>query len=168
MSMKEHILMALREQFDDWEKLLAKLGEEQITTPNFEDDWSVQDFVNHLWGWQQISVARMHAGVLDLEPEFPGWLMEFPEWDEDANQTNAWIYKNFHGVPWADAHEQWSQGYLRLIELGGRIAEKDLLDGGRYEWLKGYSLAFILLASYEHHQEHLEKLTTWLQQHGIN
>ena len=28
-----------------------------------------------------------------------------------------------------------------------------------------HSLAFILVASYEHHQEHLEKLLIWLQEH---
>jgi hypothetical protein len=31
--------------------------------------------------------------------------------------------------------------------------------------LNGYSLAFILVASYDHHQEHLEKLSRWLQDH---
>jgi len=30
----------------------------------------------------------------------------------------------------------------------------------------GYSLAFILVASYDHHQEHLEKLLAWLTEHG--
>ena len=33
MNMKEHILMALREQFEGWNKLLAGLKEEQITAP---------------------------------------------------------------------------------------------------------------------------------------
>lgn len=32
----------------------------------------------------------------------------------------------------------------------------------RLPWLKGYSLAFILVASYDHHQEHFEKLSTLL------
>jgi len=55
---------------------------------------------------------------------------------------------------------------LRFLELGEPILEKDLLDGDRYPWLKGYSLAFILVASYDHHQEHLEKLRDWLTEHG--
>jgi len=42
-------------------------------------------------------------------------------------------------------------------------AEKDLLDGSRYSWLKGFSLAFILVASYDHHQEHLEKMRIWVE-----
>jgi hypothetical protein len=165
MNMKEHILTALREQFDRWEELLASISEEQITTPNFDDNWSIKDIVNHLWGWQQISVARMNAGVLDREPEFPNWLTSFPEnWDEDANQTNIWIYKTFHNQSWAEANQNWREGFLRLLDLGETISERDLLDGDRFLWLKGYSLAFILIASYEHHQEHLEKLTAFLSQ----
>jgi uncharacterized damage-inducible protein DinB len=39
-----------------------------------------------------------------------------------------------------------------------------MLDAGRYSWLQGYSLAFVLVASYDHHQEHLEKLIAFLQQ----
>lgn len=35
MNMKEHILAALREQFDSWEELLASLSEAEITTPHF-------------------------------------------------------------------------------------------------------------------------------------
>ena len=165
MSMKDHILTALREQFNQIEELLASLGEEQITTPNFDDNWSVKDIVNHLWGWQQISIARMNAGVHNRAPEFPNWLISFPgDWDENATQTNAWIYKNFHNQSWAEANHNWREGFLQLLDLGGKVSERYLLDGDRYLWLKGYSLAFVLVASYEHHQEHLEKLMTWLQE----
>jgi hypothetical protein len=37
-----------------------------------------------------------------------------------------------------------------------------MLDGDKYAWLNGYSPAFILVASYDHHQEHLERLMGWL------
>ena len=159
MNMKEHILTALREQFSRWEELLASLSDKQITTPNFDYDWSIKDVINHLWGWQQISVARMNAAVLNQEPEFPNWLTEFTgNWDENANQTNAWIYETYYEKPWSEVYQNWRDGFLRFLELGELISEKDLLDGSRYRWLKGYSLAFILVASYDHHQEHLEKL----------
>jgi hypothetical protein len=163
MSMKSHILAAMKEQFDQLDQLLASLKDEHATAPSFDDDWSVKDVVNHLWGWQQISVARLNAGVLDREPEFPNWLTGYPgNWDENADETNAWIYEDFHKRSWAEARTNWSDGFLRLLELGEKVSERDLLDGSRYAWLNGYSLAFILIACYEHHQEHLEKLTAWL------
>ena len=39
MNMKEHVLTALREQFEAWEELLASMSEEQITTPLLPSKW---------------------------------------------------------------------------------------------------------------------------------
>jgi hypothetical protein len=159
MNMKEHILMALSEQFDRWEELLASLSNEQITAPHFEYNWSIKDVIAHLWAWQQISSARMEAAVLNREPEFPKWVAELHgDWEENADQTNARIYETCHEESWSEVYQDWREGFLRFLELGGHISERDLLDGDRYPWLKGFSLAFILVASYDHHQEHLEKL----------
>ena len=38
MNMKDHILAALREQFERWEELLANLSEEQVVAPHFDLD----------------------------------------------------------------------------------------------------------------------------------
>jgi len=166
MNMKGHILAALREQFDRWEELLASISEDEIVSPHFDFDWSVKDVIAHLWAWQQISIARMEAGLHDHEPEFPKWIVESIEsWEEDADRVNALTFENYHQKSWPEIHQNWKIGFLRFLEVGNEIAERDLLDGDRYPWLKGYSLAFILVASYDHHQEHIEKLLTWLQEH---
>lgn len=167
MNMKEHILAALREQLGRWEELLASLSEEQITAPRFDLNWSIKDVMAHLWAWQQISIARVEAGLLDREPDLPEWVAKLRgDWEEDPDQTNAWVYETYHARPWAEVHQTWRDGFQRLLEVGKPILEKDLLDQERYPWLEGYSLAFILVASYDHHQEHLEKLTAWLREHG--
>lgn len=164
MNMKEHILAALKEQFDRWEELLTSLSEEQITIPRFDANWSIKDVVAHLWGWQQISNARMEAAKFDRAPHFPNWTAELNgDWEENATQTNAWLYETQHAKPWSEIYQNWRAGFLKLLESAAPIPEKDLLDGSRYSWLKGYSLAFVLVASYDHHQEHLEKLSAALQ-----
>ena len=168
MNMKDHILAALREQFDSWEELLASLSEERMTTPQFDLDWSIKDMMAHLWARQQISIARMEAGPQDREPEFPKWIVESHEdWEENADRVNALTFETYHEKPWSEIYQNWKNGFLRFLELGEKISERDLLDGDRYPWLKGYSLAFILVASYDHHQEHIEKLLAWLREHGV-
>ena len=57
MNMKEHILAALREQFDRWEALLGGMAEERITAPQTTSEWSVKDVIAHLWAWQQRSLS---------------------------------------------------------------------------------------------------------------
>jgi hypothetical protein len=167
MNMKEHILAALREQFDSWEELLAGMDEEQITAPHFDYEWSIKDVMAHLWAWQQISIARMEGGLQDREPDFPKWITELGEdWEDNADKVNALTFERNHHKPWTEIKRNWKDGFLHFLELGNKLSERDLLDGDRYAWLKGYSLAFILVASYDHHQEHLEKSLTWLQEHG--
>ena len=167
MNMKDHILAALRENFDQWEDVLASLSEEEINTPHFDFNWSIKDVMAHLWAWQQISIARVESGVLDSEPEFPKWILSFGEdWEDDADRVNALTFETKHEKPWSEIYQNWKNGFLRFLELGDKISERDLLDGDRYSWLKGYSLSAFLVSSYDHHQEHLEKLTKWLQEHG--
>lgn len=160
MNMQDHILAAMREQFERWEQLLSGMDEPQITAPRFDQGWSIKDVVAHLWAWQQVSLARLQAAGQGGQPHFPAWAARSRSgWEESADQTNARIYAAYHRKPWPEVYQEWRAGYLRLLELGQSFAERDLLDGGKYPWLRGYSLAFVLVASYEHHQEHLEKLT---------
>jgi hypothetical protein len=159
MDMKQHILAALREEFNSWEELLASMSEAQITASNQHADGSVKDVIAHLMAWQQRSIARTEAALLNREPVFPTWAAGIdPESYADTDQINAWISEAHRERPWSDVHQEWRAGFLRFLELGAAISEKDLLDSGRYAWLQGHSLAMILLGSYDHHQEHLEQL----------
>ena len=140
------------------------MNEEQITAPRFDFDWCIKDVMTYLWAWQQISIARMEAGLRNCEPEFPKWIVEsHKDWEENADQVNASTFEKYHNKPWSEIHQSWRDGFLRFLELRNEISEIDLLSTERYTWLKGYSLAFILVASYDHHQEHLEKLIIWHQ-----
>lgn len=162
--MKEHILSALREQFDRWETLLVSLSDDQLTTPYLDDQWSIKDVMAHLWAWQQVSLARMEGGVRGREPDYPYWILSVGEnWEEDADGVNALTFARTREKSWSEVYEHWRNGFLRLLETGEGISEQDLLDGNRYPWLKGYNLAYVLIASYDHHQEHLEDLLAWLK-----
>jgi len=164
--MKDHILLALREKYDEWEALLASLSAKQIAAPMLPSEWTVKDVMVHLWAWQQRSIARMQAALEGHEPIFPRWN---PQLDADAvastDQVNDWIYQANRGRSWAEVHQMWQDGFLRFLELGGKVAEIDLLDSERYPWLKGNPLALVQLGSYDHHKEHLEKLQAWLMEY---
>jgi hypothetical protein len=167
MSMKSHILAALSEELEAWEALLAELNEEQITAPMSPSHWSIKDVVAHVMAWQQRSIARVAAALSGEEPQFPGWPTAEPDSEETTEQTNAWIYQTYRHQPWPRIHRSWRAGFQRFLQLSAQVSERDLLDSGRYSsWLDGHPLAFILIASYDHHQEHLEKTQAWLREHG--
>jgi hypothetical protein len=159
MYMKNHILAALREEFDHWEKVLASPSEGEITTAPQPGALSIKDEIAHLWAWQQRSLARLEAALNDNEPKMPQWLPGITaDSEEDTDQINAWIYVTYQSRSWPEVYQAWRAGFLRLLELGAAIEEPALLDSSRYAWLGGYALAHVLIGSYDHHQEHLEKL----------
>jgi hypothetical protein len=166
MNMQKHILEALREQFYRWEALLATMSETQIADPLLPSDWSTKDVIVHLWAWQQRSNARIDAAVFNREPEFPRWMIGQDPNAKDVDQTNAWIYDTYREKPWSDVYKNWREGFLRLLGSSEGVSEMDFLDGEKYTWLEGYPLAIVYLATYEHHQEHYDKLIAWLDEHG--
>lgn len=165
MYMKQHMLAALREEFNQWEQLLAGMSDEQITAPDLHSNWSIKDEVAHLAAWQQRSIARMEAALHNRAPEYPAWPAGLdPNAEDNTARINAWIYETHREQPWSKVQQDWREGFLRFLEAAEAIAEKDLLDAAKYAWSQGYPLAFSLLATYDHHQEHLEKLLAWLQE----
>jgi hypothetical protein len=167
MSDKQHILTALREEFDWWQATLASLSEAQITAPQLDDSWSIKDVIAHLRAWQQRSIARLEAALLNKEPEYPAWPAHFdPEAEGQPHDLNAWLYAAYRDQPWSSVHRDWREGFLRFLELGEAIPEKDLLDVDRYTWLEGYALLAVLQGSCEHHHEHAEFLEPVLARLG--
>ncbi|MFH2038411.1 MAG: ClbS/DfsB family four-helix bundle protein [Chloroflexota bacterium] len=161
--MKEHILKALKEQINTWEDLLDHLGENQVNVPQAPSTWTTKDVLSHLSAWQGRSIARLEAALSDREPVFPKWLPGIdPDSEADTDQINAWIYAAHRDESWATVRQNWKNGYLRLIELSERISERVILDESRYTWMDLRPLALILIGTYDHHQEHLEKLLAWL------
>lgn len=161
--MKDHILAALREEFEQWLDLLGSLSEEQWSTHMSAGQWSIKDVLAHLYVWQQRTLARSEAARLDLLPELPEWeVLGDPDAEGMADQVNAWIYSIYHNQSWSWIYQLWRDNFQKGLESASAIHERDLLDGGRYAWLNGTSMAMVLVASYDHHQEHLEKITAWL------
>jgi hypothetical protein len=160
MNMKQHILAALGEEFDRWEELLGGMSEEEITAPRLASGWSIKDVIAHLWAWQQRSIARLEGAVLDREPDFPNWpTMDDLDSEDGLDRTNAWIYEAYRDEAWSSVHRRWRQGFVRFLELGAALSERDLLDGERFAWMKHYPVALVLTGSYEHHHlDHLEPL----------
>lgn len=166
MSMKSHMLAALREEFDHWEKVLAGLSDEEIHAVPAPGELSIKDELAHLWAWQQRSIARMEAGMNNTEPTMPTWWPdatvtrpeESDNHEEETDRINARIYDLYSEHSWTEIYTQWRADFLRFLELGAAIPEPALLDAARYPWLNGYSLADVLLGSYDHHREHLEIL----------
>lgn len=167
MKMKTHILAAMQEIIADWDALLGGLGPEQVRAPLLPSRWTVKDVLAHLMGWQQRSVARAEAALRGREPQLPAWSANFNlNTEEGTDQANAWLYEHYRAETWEQVHTEWRKGFERLLEAARQIDEPALLDSSRFAWMNGYSIADVLLGWYDHHQEHLEWLQSWLRESG--
>lgn len=166
-SKKSIILTNLRNEYHRWQALLAGMDTARITRRNLPQNWSIQDVMAHLLAWQARSVARMEAGLLNVEPNFPDWPEGFDiNEEEPVDVINAWIYEKHRDRSWEDVHADWKANFERLIELGEAIPEDQLLEVGRYAWLGEYALVEVLDGSRDHHEEHYEMLMGWLRPLG--
>jgi hypothetical protein len=157
MNAKIQFITALREEFDRWEMFLAGLSEGQTMAPQFPSNWSIKDVIAHLRAWQQVSSARLEAALTNTQPAFPQWLDGLPpESEENREQYNARIQHEYQEQSWSSVHQLWKEGFLRFLELAQAMPEKDLLETGRYSWLKAYPLSAVLHGSLNHHKEHFE------------
>jgi len=167
MNDKQQILTALQAVFSRWQELLVSLNDEQLTQPLIPSTWTVKDVVAHMWSWQQASVARAEAALHGREPDYPEWWQKMgPDPEEDVDRTNAWLYQINLGKPWSSVYADWEAQFLRYLELNQQIPETDLLESGKYPWMRSYPLSASLLGSLGHHEEHIETLLAWLGEHG--
>jgi hypothetical protein len=158
MNDKREFLSNLRGAFNSWETLLAGKNEEGVNAQPAPVGWSIKDVIAHLTAWQQISIARLEAALLNTTPVFPGWLAGAdPFYAEDhADEFNSRIYVLRHDLPRSVVHRDWKDGFQRFLELADDIPDKEMFDALRYPWLNGYALSSVLEGAWEHHQEHFD------------
>ena len=162
---KSQFMAELRNEFNRWEELLTSLDEEQILTILPSSRLSIKDLIAHLYAWQQVSIAQLEAALQNIEPAQPRWLAgRGPESDTDRDFYNERIYLSFRDQPWPMVHEMWKTGFLHFLELAEAIPETDLLETGRFRWLRETALSDVLLSSYDHHHEHLELVLGWFKE----
>jgi hypothetical protein len=156
MNTKNELLTFVRAEFAQWEALLGTLSEEQLTTPTFRPDFSIKHELAHLKVWQEISIARIEAGLHHTTPDYSGTPAFTPDVDETPDILNQWTYEQYHEQSWYDVYTAWRDGFFRFIVLADALPESDLFETGKYTWLEGYTLADVFLWSCEHHLEHRE------------
>jgi hypothetical protein len=159
MNEKQKWLAQLHQELARWEDLLRDKSEAELAAPPPNADLSLKDIVAHLYAWQQVTVARLEAGLHHREPHYPAWTMgHHPDEYERTDEFNATIQALYRDQPGSSVIHQWRENFNHLLELAEAIPEADLLDPNQYPWMDGYALVAVLEGTYEHHEEHREQL----------
>lgn len=161
---KKQGVEGLQAIFTKWENFLSRLTEQQALMLSVHKDRTVKDDLAHVWEWQRVSIARLEAALSNKTPMYNWWINEYDLWEENnTEKINESIYTMNKDRIWLDIYKDWKKGFSRFIDLSQQINEPDLLSTSKFSWLRGYSLIAVLSGSYNHHNEHLEKLTSTLK-----
>jgi hypothetical protein len=168
---KVEMLSAMRRTRDEWEALLAAVGEARLAEPGVEGVWSVRDVLAHLTAYERSAAAQLWADLRGEQPTTrdlygleavpPEVTSETRVWDHD--QYNAWVAGWNRERPLAEVLADSRRAYERLLAAVEAVPEADFAAPGRFAWTGGRSLQQILPnQSFRHYLMHLPAIRAWL------
>lgn len=162
---REGLLKAVRELRVELDRVIAEAGEERIVQPGSFEELSFKDLIAHLTSWRLVTVARLEAGLHDVEPEFP-WPDDLDE-AEDLHAINHWFYERNRDKPLHQVIAESTATFVRLERLLATMPEDVLFDPGRFAWISWTEEALgpaVIRGTHDHyHVEHEPDIRAWLQ-----
>lgn len=158
---KAALIADLNREYEQWEALLADVGEARMEQPGVVGQWSMKDVVAHLTGWRQQTVDRLQAalrGEADAPTPWPAHL-------QSDDEINAWIEEQSRDRPLEAVLDESRQVYQDLIAAIEALPEAELLDPQRFAWMGGEPLSAAAIFGH-FHEEHEPDLRAWLAQQG--
>ena len=70
---KTALLADLQREQEQWEALLAQIGESRMDQGGVAGEWSIKDIVAHLTGWRRRIVGRLQAAQRSEGEPPPPW-----------------------------------------------------------------------------------------------
>jgi hypothetical protein len=160
MSSVKDTVDSLRIEFKLWQGLLLNCREKPVDCAQKDDVWTLKDVLAHLTSWQQVTLARLIAGRLNEDPEYPAWFPGTdPEADEDLNRVNEAVYQTHKNQTLTEIKEEWEHRFSEILLVCQLISEQEFLEPDRYVWLNDYPLLAVLEGTLGHHREHRDSIT---------
>ena len=151
---KVDFLETLQTARAEWEALLVKVGESNMTLPGVAGEWSVKDIVCHITWFEREMVGVLQARALigsDL-------------WNLPQGQRNAVIFEQNRQRSLQDVLAEARLVNQTLYKALQTLQEEDFNDPGRFknmppDWSPGKLIAE---NSYEHYRAHARSIHAWL------
>jgi hypothetical protein len=147
----------------EWERVLVRIAEPQMTAPLLKNGWSVKDVVAHVMAYERWTAAQIRAAARGIEPtprELYGTDDVPPGVDTpDTDARNVALHAYCHDMPLADVMAGSQRAFDELLAVVQETPEVQLADPGLSPWLGGVSwVNLIPEQSYEHYEQHLPEL----------
>lgn len=164
---KDQLLETLRGERNQWEGLLAEVGEERLTAGGVCGEWSVKDLLGHLTAYQRFWGAQLRAEKLGVQPTMMDLFDrdELPEgagsWTEE--EQNAAIHDFYAPMSQELVLAKWRTASDLLTGAIGMMTEEDVTTPGRFGRTGDQPLSRALEGdTYGHSRFHAAQVRAWL------
>ncbi len=161
MTVREDALAAIDQERDQWERLVAEVGEARLTEPIGVGQWTFKDLASHLNGWTNDSINRLRAQATGEPEPASAWPAHLTTDDE----INDWIYQSDREKFASEVLQERAALFVRLRELVASLSDEQLTDAGQFGDLEGNSISATLTDGtfFGHfHDEHEPQVRNWL------
>jgi GrpB-like predicted nucleotidyltransferase (UPF0157 family) len=166
---KTALLACVEEGRGDWERLLVQVGQERMTEPGVDGDWSVKDIVAHVAAYERWTAGQIAAATRGAEPtnmELYGVDVVPPGIDTfDMHARNAAIAAHNRDIPLDDVIATAQHAFEALVDAIHDAPEEVLTDPNALDWAGGTPLIEIAADnSYRHYDQHAPAIRAWVMQ----
>ena len=156
---KTVLIETLRKEREQWESLLAQIGEERMVQPCVEGEaWSVKDIIAHVMWYERetVGILQQHA--------FVGSLL----WRVSLEERNAAMVAENHDSSLQEVRTEAQQVFEQLFQAIQVLPEADLNDAASFRNIPPNWLPWQVIASnsYEHYHQHIPAIQAWIEKIG--
>jgi hypothetical protein len=146
----------IRATSTELELLVSGLSVAQMNQPGAVGSWSVKDVLAHIAFWERYATDIVRAALRGEVPQLDA---------EDLTESrNASVVAQYYLTPLGAVIARWHAAREDLLDQIADLSEAELNDPDRFPWSQGYALLSRIAAnSYEHEQEHIKQIRSWMR-----
>ena len=164
---KEDLLIAAKENYEKLNTLIAKMSDEQLTTPfdfskdekkkeaHWKRDKNLRDVLIHLYEWHQLILNWVESNQKGEEKPF---LPDPYNW-RTYGDMNVEFWKKHQNTSLEDATRALEKSHKDVLELAEKFTNEELFSRKVYKWVGGSTLgSYFVSATSSHYDWAIKKL----------
>ena len=164
---KEDLLIAAKENYEKLNTLIAKMSDEQLTTPfdfskdekkkeaHWKRDKNLRDVLIHLYEWHQLILNWVESNQKGEEKPF---IPQPYNW-RTYGDMNVEFWKKHQNTSLEDATKALQKSHKEVLKLAENFTNEELFSKKVYKWVGGSTLgSYFVSATSSHYDWAIKKL----------
>lgn len=151
---KAAFLEELYQAREDWENLLAQVGEQRMLQPGANGEWSVKDVIAHvMWAEREMVGVCQERALIGSEL----WALTYDE-------RNPIVVAQYRDQSLHEIRAEEKVIYARLLALLQTVSTEELNDPRCFRQMPSDWLPWQIFAgcTFKHYRDHIEPIRAWL------